>query len=349
MISRYVLVALIALSCPLHLPAAADGAALYETNCAACHQVNGGGIGLPLSASKMASVSDNYIKLSIRHGRAGRIMPAFPELSNAQVDAITAYIRSWSGVPGPQYPNTKITGDSARGKSLYQTYCSSCHSADGSGEGYGTGVTYSRQRAFAVMPPAITNPGFLASASDHMIKQVIMLGRPGSAMKSFLDLGLKEQDFNDLVSYIRGFENENYAIGGTAAEPDNTPALIFDSPYDFANTIAGVKSAIEGNNFRYLPDRYLEKGLTDPSQINRRQMTVRFCNFEQLYQMMRVEPRLGVGLPCRITVVEQDDGAVKLIAMNLRLIAQLFNNDQLLEYAAELHAIQLEIIDDATL
>jgi len=65
--------------------------------------------------------------------------------------------------------------------------------------------------------------------------------------------------------------------------------------------------------------------------------------------MMRVEPRLGVGLPCRITVVEQDDGAVKLIAMNLRLIAQLFNNDQLLEYAAELHAIQLEIIDDATL
>lgn len=78
-------------------------------------------------------------------------------------------------------------------------------------------------------------------------------------------------------------------------------------------------------------------------------MTLRFCNFEQLYQMMRVEPRLGVGLPCRITVVKQDGGAVKLIAMNLRLIAQLFNKNQLLEYAAGLQAIQLEIIDDATL
>ena len=346
---RSVAIALIALACSPQASAAPDGAALYESNCAACHQVNGGGIGLPLSASKLATVSDNYIKSTIRHGRIGRIMPAFPELSSAQVDAITAYIRSWSGVAGPQYPDTPLPGDRRRGGSLFKIYCSSCHSSDGSGEGLGTGVTYSRGRSFAVMPPAITNPGFLASASDHMIKRVIMLGRPGTAMKSFLDVGLRDNDFNDLVSYIRSFEAKQRIPSAAAEETEKSPALMFDSPNDFATTIASIKSAIEGKNFRYLPDRHLEKGLAESDQVNRRQMTIRYCNFQQLYKMMRVEPRLGVGLPCRITVIENDDGTVQLIAMNMRLIAQLFNNDQLLEFAEELHEIQLDIIDEALL
>ena len=293
-------------------------------------------------------VPDDYIRATIRHGRVGRIMPAFPQLSDAQVNAVTAYIRSWSGVAGPVYPNTPVSGDPVRGKSIYEVYCSSCHAADGSGEGLGTGVTYSRERKFATMPPAISNPGFLASAPDQMIRQAIMLGRPGTAMQSFLDVGLKQQDIDDLVSYIRSFESNRAAdrAEDDAAEP---PALIFDSPYDFDATLLSLKSALEGRNFRHLPDRQLEKGLAGDDMINRRQMTVRYCNFELLYRMMRVEPRLGVGLPCRITVVEGDDGSVRLIAMNLRLISSLFNNDQLRDLADEMHEVQLEIIDEALL
>ncbi len=347
---RHIPVMLIAIAYPLHLFAAPDGAALYESNCAACHQVSGGGIGLPLSASKLATVTDDYIKSTIRNGRVGRIMPAFSEMSSAQIDAITGYIRSWSGVSGPQYPDTPVLGDSKHGESLYESYCSSCHSVDGSGEGLGTGVTYSRDRSFSVMPPAITNPGFLASASDQMIKRVIMLGRPGTEMQSFLDTGLKENDFNDLVSYIRSFQHADREITGTnGSEAVKKPALIFDSPYDFMTTIDNIKSAIKGRNFRYFPDRYLENGLAEDTEINKRQMTIRFCNFNQLYKMMRIEPRLGVGLPCRITVVEQDDGRVQLIAMNMRLIAELFNNDQLLELSGQVHEVQIEIIEEATL
>ena len=347
---RLLLLTLIACTYPSLSAAAPDGATLYESNCSACHQVNGGGIGLPLSASKLATVTDDYIKLTIRHGRAGRIMPAFPDLSYAQVDAITRYIRSWSGVPGPRYPNTPVHGDSRRGEILYKTHCSSCHSDDGSGAGLGTGVTYSRDRAFAVMPPAISNPGFLASASDQMIKQVIMLGRPGTEMKSFLDEGLKEQDINDLVSYIRSFENYDSAPeSGPQAEGPGKPSLVFDSDYDFETTIENIKNAITGRNFRYFPDRLLEQGLADETEVNDRQMTIRFCNFNQLYAMLRIEPRLGVGLPCRITVIERDDGTVQLIAMNMQLIAELFNNDQLIEMGEKFNQIQIEIIEEATL
>lgn len=330
--------------------AAPDGAVLYEAHCAACHQINGGGIGLPLSQSKLTAVTDDYIKLTIRNGRVGRIMPAFTELSEAQVDAITVYIRGWSGEPGPQYPESPVSGDKSRGKTLYQSHCSACHGADGSGEGLGTGVTYSRGRSFAVMPPAISNRGFLASASDQMIRQVIMNGRPGTDMKSYLKLGLKKQDINDLVSYIRSFEHRDTRLNeGVEANEKPKAALIFDSPYDFNTTIENIKSAIKGRNFRYFPDRYLEQGLADSTEINDQQMTIRFCNFNQLYELIRIEPRLGVALPCRITVIEHPDDSVQLIAMNMQVIAALFNNDQLLGLSEKFHEIQLEIIEEATL
>ena len=349
MLNRLAFILLLEIALIPRASAAPDGAELYQTHCAACHQVGGGGIGLPLAASKLATVPDEYIHATIRHGRVGRIMPAFPELSNAQVDAITAYIRSWSGVVAPVYPDTPVIGVAARGKAIYDVYCSSCHAADGSGEGLGTGVTYSRERKFATMPPAISNPGFLASASDQMIRQVIMLGRPGTAMQSFLDVGLKQQDIDDVVSYIRSFENRGRADTRASEAAAESPALIYASPYDYDSTIAGLKSALEGRNFRHLPERYLESGLAADGLINRRQMTLRYCNFDLLYRMMRVEPRLGVGLPCRITVVENDDGSVQLIAMNMRLISHLFNNDQLRDLADEMHEVQLEIIDEALL
>jgi cytochrome c oxidase cbb3-type subunit 3 len=64
--------------------------------------------------------------------------------------------------------------------------------------------------------------------------------------------------------------------------------------------------------------------------------------------MLKTEPRLGIGLPCRITVVEQEDGQVQLIAMNMALIARLFNNEQLESYAAQMNTRQLEIMEEVT-
>ena len=305
---------------------------------------------MPLSESKLSTVSDDYIRLTIRNGRSGRIMPAFTDLSDAQIDAITAFIRSWSGKPGPQYPDTPVLGDSDRGRVLYQHHCSGCHGEDGNGQGLGTGVTYSRGRKFAVMPPAIGNQGFLASASNQMIKQVIMQGRPGTEMQSFTNLGLKEQEVNDIVRYVRGFQRWDTHLAAKASPAEKPkPALIFDSAYDYETTIDNIKEAIRGRNFRYLPDRLLEQGLIDATEINNRQMTIRYCNFNKLYELIRIEPRLGVGLPCRITVIERPDKSVQIIAMNIQLIATLFNNDQLLEMSEEYYEIQLEIIEEATL
>jgi cytochrome c oxidase cbb3-type subunit 3 len=328
--------------------AAPDGEVLYKKHCVVCHNERGiGGIGLPLNGTKINDFSREYLFTTIRLGREGRIMPAFAKLSDAQVNAIVDYVLSWRGDKRvPIYSDITVVGDLENGARIYQKECAECHGKDGKSEGVGTGVTVSRKRNFEVIPPALNNPGFLAAAKDTWIRHTINEGRLGTSMPSKASMGLSDQDVNDLVSYIRSFETQY-----KEKEPleDTSPTLVFDSPYDFTTTVANIKQSLQGMNFRYFPDRYMEMGLADDRFINKRQLSIRFCNFNSLYRMINTDPRLGVVLPCRITVVEQPQGEVKLYVMNMRLVSRLFNNDQLDENAISMFESVIAVIDEATL
>jgi cytochrome c oxidase cbb3-type subunit 3 len=328
--------------------AAPDGHELYTRHCAVCHNENGiGGIGLPLNSHKLESFPSDYLFKTIRLGREGRVMPAFKKLSDAQITAIVDYLLSWrKGALPVSFSSAAIHGDAANGKTLFAQKCAECHGEDGKSEGEGTGVSISRDRHFQVIPPALNNPGFLASASDEWIKYTILHGRAGTIMPGSKKLKLSEGEVNNIVSYIRSFES-----GFTAPDvmEEESPTLIFDSPYDFETTAANLKRGMQGLNFRNFPDRYMEMGLADDNTINKKQLSMRFCNFKQLYHMLNTEPRLGVVLPCRVTVVESDDGQVKIYMMNMKVVSRLFNNTQLSEEAESMNEQLLELIDEATL
>lgn len=328
--------------------AAPNGEKLYNTNCSSCHNKDGlGGIGLPLPASKVVNFSDDYLYKTIRLGRKGRIMPAFSHLSESQVKAIILHIKSWYKINKTvTFSDEKIIGDKTHGKELYQQKCQACHGENGKSKAIGTGVTISRTRAFAVAPPDLSNPGYLASANDHFIKNTVISGRIGSIMPPFQQFNISDEDLNDIISYIRSLET---ITNETVEIETHDPTLIFDSPYDFDTTVKNIKGALSGLNFRYFPDRYIEMGLADDSLINKKQLSLRFCNFKQLYKMINTDPRLGIILPCRITIVENDEGEVKLYMMNMALITEIFNNEQLTHGAQEMHETMLEVIDEATL
>ena len=327
--------------------AAPDGKQLYEDNCSVCHQTAGkGGIGLPLTAPILKQVSDDDLLKTIRVGRPGRIMPPFQHLSDAQALAVVNYMRGWTGEPAPVFSSEPIQGDVNKGKQLFAERCARCHGKDGSGADDGTGGTLSRERAFGVMPPAITNPGFLRSAPDAMIRHIINQGRPEGQMPTF-DKQLTDQQKNDVVAYIRNFEKP----GPVVVQPpkDASPAWTVESPYDFETTVENVRQALTGANFRIFPARFLEQGLTDEFGHNKRQVAIRFCNFKELYHMLQIEPRLGTVLPCRINVLERKDGKVILVAADVANIAYLFNNDQLVELGKVMGEIIRDVMDEATL
>ena len=340
--------ALVALLLCSPLLAAPDGAALYERHCSGCHSFDGrGGIGLPLIADKIEHVSDDYLFKTIRLGRPGRVMPSFQEFGDAQVKAIIRHLRQQTGTVSHEFDPTPVQGDAERGRQLYAKHCMRCHAEDGTGEGEGTGVTMSRERAFFVMPAAISNPGFQDSAPDEMIKLNILEGRVYSGMPSFRDSELSEQDINDIVVHVRSLRGR--AVPEADPESLERPSHAIESPYDFETTVRNIKQALAGSNFRIFPERYLEQGLIDEFSHNRRQLGIRFCNFNTLYGMLKIEPRLGVVLPCRITVLEAQDGSVTMVVPNLKVISRWFNNDELVDLWDRMEDTFAGLIEEVTL
>lgn len=273
-------------------------------------------------------------------------MPAFQELSEAQVSAIVRFLRKRTDTRDRRYDPAPLAGAPQRGKVLYEKHCVACHATDGMGVGKGTGVSVARKRSFLVMPAAIANHGFQKAATDRMIRRIVTVGRPQSGMPAF-GRQLSQEQVTDIVAWVR--ELGRRVPPREALDFNEEPSHVFESPYDFETTVRNVKQALAGNNFRIFPDRFLEQGLTDEFSVDQRQVGIRFCNFNELYSMLNIEPRLGVVLPCRVTILERPDGKVMLVIPNLRVIARWFNNDQLIRLWDHMEETFAEIIDEVTL
>ena len=338
----------ILLMCCVPVHAAPQGDRLYAAHCAACHGDTGsGGVGVPLSLpSFLDSVDDEFLRISIRQGRPGRVMPAFRSLSDAQVDAIVAHLRSWSDTPAPTYTRTLIKGNIEQGKQLYAAHCAECHGENGEG-GTGTGVAFSRKRTHDIVPPALNNRAFLAAASDEMIRRTLQEGRKGTPMHSYLKRGLSEQQIDDLVSYVRSFEQQQATAKLPHDEPVE-PAISMESSYTLAETVENLKDAIVSQNFILIREDTLEHGLVEQAEADQTERILHFCNFKFLYEALQIDPRIGMFLPCRVTVTEID-GKVMVTTINPVYLGRLFNNDELYEYCVEMKEVYTAILEDATL
>lgn len=345
-----VVVSILILFFSLSAYAAPQGDELYGRHCSSCHGIDGrGGVGVPIAMpSFIDSVSDRYLTTTIRHGRPGRIMPAFNALSDAQVNAIVKHLRSWSDKPAPKDDNAIVKGDKAHGEQLFAKRCAQCHGDDGRG-GKGTGVTFSRERNLPIIAPALNNAGFLAAASDSMIRDTIALGREGTPMTSMLAAGLSKQDINDLVVFIRSFEKNADELKQSLNERDNEPLVITeDSPYGLDETIENLKQAITDQNFTLIRTDYLEHGLVEEGKENKKQVVLHFCNFEFLFEALSIDPRVGMFLPCRVTIIEKD-GKVQLSTINPKRLSKLFNNHELDASCETMHEVYSSLLEDAVL
>ena len=328
------------------LAEAANGALLYQRNCAVCHGIKGdGGVGIPLNLKDFLAVaSDNYLRATLREGRPGRVMPAFPGFSSDQVSAIIGHLRSWSDTEGPTYPAETLNGQPERGKTLFASHCAACHGDGGQG-GVGTGVTFSRPRDAPVEAPALDNPGFQASVSDAMLKATLLRGREGTPMPSIGTLGLEERDADDLVTYLRQL---NTATKPEQAAAGLEPVIQFESSYDLEQTLENLKQAVVGRNFRVIREQYFEQGLAAAGEENPRRIMLYFCNFAFLDEALAIDPRVGLFLPCRITLVETENG-VQVMSINPKNLSQLFNNQALDKACQQMHDLYEEIMEEATL
>jgi len=330
-------------------PAKPDGARLYAQRCSACHGADGrGGVGAPLALPAFLSgVDDMYLRKTVRLGRPGRVMPAFTQLNDAEVDAIVAHLRSWPGQKRPKQSSPdRIAGNAVHGKALYERHCAACHGAHGEG-GHGTGVTLSRPRSAPILAPALNNPGFLAAATDAQIKTTLINGRDGTPMRSFLKQGLKERDINDVVAYVRAFEQLPPPPGARVLETES-PVLVRESPYSVEMTVEKVKTAVGAANMRLIRIQTLDQGFAEEGKEDRRQIIVYSCDFNFLNEALKVDPRVGLFLPCRVTVVQQAD-KVLVMSINPKRLSRIFNNAELNGLCEQMHKVYMDILEESVL
>jgi len=332
---------------PLAETAINRGETLYFENCAICHGTEGtGGMGIPLSiASFLDSASDEYLRKSIRLGRPGRIMPSFYRMSESQINDIITFIARWRKKPAPSWNNTPVKGDVATGKTLFNTHCESCHGKEGYG-GHGSGLRFSRPKNLPITAPALNNQGFLNAAPDEMLHYIIKHGRSNTPMPSAKSLSLTDADINHLVRYIRSFQQP--ILHSNTRYREEPASLVVDSPYSFSETIDNVKRAITGSNFVHIRDQSLNFGFDTSPSKNGKQTIIYFCNFSFLNEALKIDPRVGMFLPCRITVTE-NNGKVQMMSINPKHLSQLFNNRELNESCDQMYDIYTGILEDASL
>ncbi len=181
---------------------ASGGEALFNQNCAVCHQADA--IGKPgfapsLQNPELQSIgSDKFFESTIRDGRAGTGMPPFGHLGRAKIQSIVAYLRSIHPVEqraADVDAQPDAHGDPRLGKEWFDNICSTCHGVDGNGyQAGGTGT-------------AIGYPGFLGKVSDGFIRETIKYGRSNTRMRGFAGpdglANLSEREIDDIIVYLR--------------------------------------------------------------------------------------------------------------------------------------------------
>ncbi|MCB9426501.1 MAG: c-type cytochrome [Flavobacteriales bacterium] len=185
------------------------GEEIFKTNCTACHQADGKGkAGFAPNINNIDFLSiadDELVKQFILEGRAGTAMTAYKNMPHVadNINDLVAYIRSWEKnyelmEPVSLNHEWKSNGNAANGKELFKEFCAYCHGKHG--EGYSSGGAGT----------GIGNPNFLRLVPDDYIKQTLIIGRNGTAMKSFAGAKgvahLTDSDMNDIISYLRGLE-----------------------------------------------------------------------------------------------------------------------------------------------
>jgi cytochrome c oxidase cbb3-type subunit 3 len=180
-----------------------DFKVLYAQNCAGCHGADGkGGAALSLADPVFLAITDDsVIRRVASNGMPGTPMPAFAQtsggmLSQKQIDALVHGIRSWAKTNGldlkaslPSY-QAQSTGNPQRGAEAYQTFCFSCHGANGRGGKAGS----------------IVDGSYLALSSNQDLRLSVIMGRPAQGAPDWRGdvpgRPMSEQEITDIVAWL---------------------------------------------------------------------------------------------------------------------------------------------------
>lgn len=200
-----------------------EGAALYDRYCALCHGADGEGYAAD-NATRLRgqelqrTATDAFFELAIARGRSSTAMGGYSDeyggpLTEAQILALVAHLRTFREEPPIELSDAPIEGDPEAGALVYQTHCASCHG----------------QLAQGGSAQSLNRSTFLTTASDAFLRHAIVHGREDTPMPGFEET-LTSAQIDDVVAFLRRFEEEPHAVPRHLAPPSLTEMTIIRHP-----------------------------------------------------------------------------------------------------------------------
>ena len=204
---------------PIVPPDLANGAKIYNQECAPCHGTKGLGDGpqasqlsVPAATLGLSDFARLYTPIEwysvVTYGNLERFMPAFANLTDRQRWDVVAYSMKLS------FSDEMV----AQGKTLFQENCIACHGQTGKGNG-------SDLVDLSTLPIDLTDQAFMAQNSAASMYQAISTGISPD-MPAYSDI-LDENERWALVAYLRSL---TYLIPPTSANAYPPPDVTTINP-----------------------------------------------------------------------------------------------------------------------
>lgn len=132
------------------------------------------------------------------------------------------------------------------------------------------------------------------------------------------------------------------------AHDDMQPLITVTTSKTMQQALAAVKVAIANNNYVFIRKQTINSHLTDQSQEDHEIILVYFCNFSMLHRALALEKKVGVFLPCKITLIQKADH-VEMVVINPKFISYRLREKRLDDICKQLIEDYRAILEDASI
>lgn len=209
---------------------------IYKGLCARCHGEKGDGKGVTslyldpaprdlTKAAFMNSKPEERFLQSLKQGVPGTSMPPWERvLSEQQRKDVLAYVfQNFVKEPRRPLKERKVpeqnpvsfsTESVAAGEQIFLQRCTGCHGRKADGKG-------PNSLDISPRPRNLRNSAFINSVTDRRLFTSITYGVEGTAMPSWVDYGLSQNDVGNLINFVRSLNQKP----AQASENEKTPQV----------------------------------------------------------------------------------------------------------------------------
>lgn len=351
---------LLGLSLPLQAANLANGEKINKS-CALCHGVYGQGAPGKLSP-RIAGLPKEYLIKSIKEYRDGvkrkyGLMVFTSQLDKAteeDIEDVSAYLAMLDLSADGRFNIEKLGGDVEAGEELYDDECKVCHARDG----------YGKPRKEAP-PLAGQHPSYLFTTMKNF-QTSLRIHDNDPEDDTFTEY--KDQQLIDITAYLSTLDDKKIVAGyefvlpeirmAAAPEPDQRDAALeitdikqtvvkmaIEEGVDREEAIISMNSKAAEINLKLVGEQYVSKELESRGVKTPYLSIHQFCNPMDARLMIIANPIFSSYMPCRISMVEDQDGKTWLMMLNLdMLINSKLLPPEVIETAVKVNQQMLDIM-----